>query len=219
MKHKEIPVHKAVVSALAGVFLLAGLLGAAEPVVKKDVVEKYVKALAATVPSGWTVCITDDADGIWIERKEAVPMHSTLPNPPLNTPDASPEFGKPTLWLRIGPARTQADIAAMTKQNESRAKALEMLRSQMADMVRMSRPTAGGDEDFQATTPEQQAKLDAFRAVKKAMPYQPIPKLYAEDASFSWGPQWSSPDDENVFAEQQRIQAIVESAFSKKPLK
>jgi hypothetical protein len=200
--------------------MLTVLTGAAESTIPKDVLEKHLKKLAALVPSGWTVRADADGTGIWIERKVSVHMESTAPNQGGLDPTASPQMGKPTLFLRFSPARTQADLAAMKKHNADREKVLQMLVTQMADIPKRTEGMMGwGEEDgYRPTTPEQQARLEAYLAVKKAMPELELPELFADDATFNWTHFYLQPADEDIQAEQERIKMIVESAFSRKPL-
>lgn len=198
-----------------GVLLLTGLMRAAEPGVGRDVVDKHAKEMAAAVPAGWTV----RTDGIFIqvERKQPVPVEMTGPGGPAHMAGETPLMRAPSFSLRVGPPRSEAQVAALQKSNVDLEKALEMMRRQMKDMEAVVKPNAD-TESFVARTPDQQARLDAFVAVKRAMPRAWIPKLFAVDASFNVLDDGFAPTQEADRTEMEAVRQKVEGLFASKPL-
>ena len=203
---------KTKVAALLSTFCVFMAAGGPEQNPNEPVVEKYAKAIAGVIPVDWTVRIGDHT--ITIERKAPADFRSTLPSQP---PDPPIFHRGPALVISVGGPVSAAELASREKANRDRTKALEMLASQMTDLGR-TKPS-GDNNGFGAKNAEQQQRLDAYIAVRRAMPEQTIPDLYSADASFKWVDLWLMPVDAQVTTEMEQVHAKITSVFSNKPLR
>ncbi len=194
-------------------FLLgAGEVGSGEASVAKEIVDRHVARIAAAMPPGWTAWRSGDGV-ISIERKEAAPMITMVPNPP---PDGGATMRSPELILFAKPPISKVELKERVKKNTDRAKALQMLESQLRDLP-VTMPSVD-DAGRRAATPDQQARLDAYKAVFHALPQYDVPELFAADASFEWRPPlWGSPDPA-VVMEMARVKALVVALYAQAPL-
>jgi hypothetical protein len=194
--------------------VVASVAFASDPLVDQSLLEGHAKKMGVAAGAGWLARV--EGGRIVVERTEAVEMRSTTPSQPAG--GFQPVTRKPMLILMASPTVTQAKLAALQKANADRAKAMEMLASQMKDMPSNSKPMTFQD-GYRASNPDQQARLDAYIAVNKALPYQQPPVLFAVDAAFYWGDDWYVATDPNVQAEMQAIRKKIEALYSDKPLR
>jgi len=147
-----------------------------------------------------------------------VAMINGAPGGPMHMPGDPPPMGTVRLLLRVLPLMSKSDVEAAKKYNADREKGLEMLRSQLKDLKSGVKPS-WLTEDFEARTPDQQARLDAFVAVKRAMPEKFMPELFAADASFRLEENpFLTPTDETVKSEIRSVRQKVEALYAKAPL-
>ena len=202
---------------LVPILLLASRAIAADPAPDPALVAPTQK-ISRALPPNWNARI--DGDTIYIEYQQVVEMYSTAPNQG-GGPDQPKIFQKPTLVLRSLPFTTKATLAEITQKNADRAKALEMLASQMKDLVPQvaMMPMADDTDGFRATTPDQQARLDAYVAVSRALPHQDPPTLFDVNVAFLWGWSYTQPADSALRKDLADLQVKIESLFNKEPLK
>ncbi len=200
-------------TALSAMVLALSAL-AADPVApNKDALERQIKKITAAIPSSWKVRV--DGSTVWIERGVAAEMMINAANV---GPGMRPELKHPTLVIYCSSAVTRAKLDELNKRMAARAKAIEMLEASMKEIPNNAMPM-GEQGGYRAETPDQQARIDAYVTVKKALPEEEAPTMFAADAAFYWGNYWYTPTQDEVQKELDEVKAKIQALFDKEPLK
>jgi hypothetical protein len=202
--------------ATLAVLVFTASIFAADPV-HNEATDKQVARINEALPRPWSAHA--EGNDIVIEYAQTIDLRDNHINPqggPQGEGLTRP--GRPRLTLEFVPILTQADLQALNKKNSDRGMALQMLAAEMKDMVNNGMPI-GDQGGYRAANADQQARLDAYVAVVRALPFVEPPTLFASDAAFRWMSPGAMPVDASVRNQMSEIRSKVEALFSAKPVK
>jgi hypothetical protein len=167
-------------------------------------IEAWANRVRKLTREGWTVTIR--GNDVIVQREKPVRFAQASINAPAATSAQPPDLrvGPYRFTLRFAPKMTVDDYERRAATNAASEKERERLQEQ----ARL--PHKFGE--FLATTPDEKARLRAYRAAEARLTWHELPDLYTPDHSIclyqSWD-TWSWVHDKDVAAECREIRESV----------
>lgn len=154
---------------------------------------------------GWTV----EAKGneVVVRRSKPVALIQVVPNSPDGKPTPAGE-GTIQYALRFGPKLTVDEYDRLAAINAASDKEYDRLKHELKLPHKF--------DDILASTPEEKARLKAFRETTAKLPRHDLPDLYTPDQSveyFHSSNGWSYPEDKAIGAECREVEQTLLRLF------